>query len=165
MRAAADSFPIFSKECFGVAETICTNSVDSRSHGLTKSQTGWWPVWAAISHSLGAKRLLQSSAKVLDMKINDQGFTERLSPQTGRTGSVDQQDSSSGPKSTGNGSSFDVLQLSGLASRLQASSSGDASRSLRLNEIAGSVRSNTFQVNSGQISGAMVSEAIQASAR
>lgn len=100
------------------------------------------------------------------MKINDQGFTERLSPQTSQTGSVNGSTNSTSVKQTGlSSASSDILQLSNLAARLQSSSGSDASRSERLSQIAQAVRTNTFQVNAAQVSGAIVSEAIQSAAR
>ncbi|HEX4773207.1 MAG TPA: hypothetical protein VH351_20405 [Bryobacteraceae bacterium] len=99
------------------------------------------------------------------MKINDQGFTERLSPQTSHSGPVGSSENAGSAKQTGGSSPSDILQLSNLASRLQNSSSSDSARSARLSQIAQAVKTNTLQVNAAQISGAIVSEAIQPSAR
>jgi hypothetical protein len=98
------------------------------------------------------------------MKITDQGFTERLSPQTNRVDPASDSKSGSAAK-TGSSSSPDSVQLSTLASRLQNTSTTDSARSSRLSQIAQAVRSNSFQINPAQISGALVSEAIQAPAR
>ncbi len=99
------------------------------------------------------------------MKINEQGFTERLPSQTSRTTSVS---STSSVESTAGGaksSSPDNLQLSTLAARLQNSSTSDAGRGARLAQISKAVSSNTFTINPAQISGALVSEAIQSATR
>ena len=99
------------------------------------------------------------------MKINDQGFTERISsqasPTTGIGGDSGRRSSSTGSAQT----SADNLQLSSLASILQTSRSLDSQRSGKLSEIASAVRSNTFQFNAAQISSALVSEAAQGSSR
>ena len=95
------------------------------------------------------------------MKITDQGFTERLPAQTGRTSGVS--DSTSGTYSSraGRQSSSDNLQLSSLASILQNASSTDAARSARVGQIASAISNNSFRINPSQISSALVSEAIQ----
>jgi anti-sigma28 factor (negative regulator of flagellin synthesis) len=96
-----------------------------------------------------------------EMKINDQGFTERLPAQTGRTNTVSDSAYGSYSAQAGKQTSSDSLQLSNLASRLQNTSSADASRAARLNQIASAVNSNAFRIDPAQISSAIVSEAVQ----
>jgi anti-sigma28 factor (negative regulator of flagellin synthesis) len=98
------------------------------------------------------------------MKISEQGFTERIPSQTSRTGSVGDAAQGSFSKVSGRQASSDSLQLSNLASRLQNTSSTDASRAGRLSQIAQAVNSNTFKIDPAQISKAMVSEAVQSKA-
>jgi anti-sigma28 factor (negative regulator of flagellin synthesis) len=101
----------------------------------------------------------------LNMKISDQGFTERLTSPTARSGNATEVARSGSAAKTGNSSSPDSVQLSTVASQLQNTSATDSARSTRVSQIAQAVRNNTFQVNPAQISGALVSEAIQPSAR
>jgi anti-sigma28 factor (negative regulator of flagellin synthesis) len=93
------------------------------------------------------------------MKITDNGFSERIATPAGRTQQTNEsaRNSSSGSASRTSGSS-DTLQLSSIASKLQTNFS-DAGRSSRLSAIAQAVKSNSFQVDSMQISKAMVAEA------
>jgi flagellar biosynthesis anti-sigma factor FlgM len=99
------------------------------------------------------------------MKISDQGFTERLTSPTTRSGSASEVARSGSAAKSGNSSSPDNVQLSSLASQLQNTSAADPTRNARVSQIAQAVRNNTFQVNPAQISGALVSEAIQPSGR
>ncbi len=95
------------------------------------------------------------------MRINDQGFTERLSGQSSRT-TASTGTTSNGTSASGRQSSSDNLQISSLASLLQNASAADSDRSARVSQIAKAVSNNSFQVNPAQISGAMVSEALHA---
>ena len=95
------------------------------------------------------------------MKISEQGFTERIPSQPNRTTSVGDSAKVSSSKVAGHQASSDTLQLSNLASRLQSASSSDAGRAARVSQIAKAVQSKTFQIDSAQISKAMVSEAVQ----
>ena len=104
-------------------------------------------------------------AEAFQMKISEQGFTERIPSQTSRTSGVSG-DSSYGSSSVGNRqSSPDNLQLSNLAALLQKSQSLVSNRSARVSEIASAVQSKTFQLNPAQISSALVSEAAQTAGR
>ncbi|MBV9264977.1 MAG: hypothetical protein JO061_02295 [Acidobacteriaceae bacterium] len=94
------------------------------------------------------------------MKITDQGFSERITTQTGRTSEVDTATGSSSSKAPSRSGASDNLQLSSLASRLQSGASVDADRSARLSQIAKAVNSKAFQINPMQISKGIVSEAI-----
>jgi flagellar biosynthesis anti-sigma factor FlgM len=97
------------------------------------------------------------------MKINDQGFTERLpaSPHRAEEG----KQSGTAPTSlSGAGQSIDKLQLSSVASQLQSMAQTDSGRSARISQIAKAVQSNTYQVDAGKIGAAMVSEAVRSTA-
>jgi anti-sigma28 factor (negative regulator of flagellin synthesis) len=99
------------------------------------------------------------------MKISEQGFTERIPSQTtGRTSSIGDTAQGLSSKIAGRQTSSDTLQLSTLASRLQNASSADSGRAARLSQISKAVNSNTFQIDPAQISKAMVSEAVQSRA-
>jgi anti-sigma28 factor (negative regulator of flagellin synthesis) len=96
------------------------------------------------------------------MKINDQGFTERLpGSQTSRSHSVSNSGYGSSSSSVSSKTNSDNLQLSSLASRLQDTSAMDASRAARVSEIAKAVSSNTLRIDTARISSAIVSEAVQ----
>ena len=99
------------------------------------------------------------------MKISDQGFTERLPAQVDRAASTSAPSGGSSSGISARTGSSDGLQLSSLASRLQSASSSDAQRSSRITQITSAVQSNTFKIDPAQISKAMVSEAVQSSAR
>jgi flagellar biosynthesis anti-sigma factor FlgM len=103
------------------------------------------------------------------MKISEQGFTERLGTSTGRVGSTGDAAQGTSASSKQQGGTSDQLQLSSFASRLQsAGSSGDAgssSQASRLSQIAQLVNSGGYQIDPSKISSAMVSEAVQSSAR
>ncbi len=100
------------------------------------------------------------------MKINEQGFTERLSGPAGRVdpaADATQGTARSSSKQQGSGSS-DSLQISNFASLLQSASSGVASsssRASRLSQIAQLVSSGNYQIDPAKISSALVSEAMQ----
>ena len=98
------------------------------------------------------------------MKVSDQGFTERISSQTTQTSSTSKSSSSSATQRSSQ-SSPDNLQLSNIASRLQGASSFDAGRAQRLSQISNAVSSSTYQIDPSKISGALISEALQSSAR
>jgi anti-sigma28 factor (negative regulator of flagellin synthesis) len=95
------------------------------------------------------------------MKINDQGFTERLPSQTSRSNSVSSSGYGSSSSSLSSRTNSDNLQLSSLASRLQNTSAIDASRAERVSEIAKAVSSNTLRIDTARTSSAIVSEAVQ----
>lgn len=97
------------------------------------------------------------------MKISDQGFTERVTTQTGRTSSVQGGNSTAQASAAGGSGTSDTLQLSNLASQLQKVSGTDVTRTARLNQIAAAVQNGTFQFNASRVSSAIVSESIQAS--
>jgi anti-sigma28 factor (negative regulator of flagellin synthesis) len=100
------------------------------------------------------------------MRINDQGFTERLSSSTNRsdeTKAAGSSSSSSTSKLSG-GSSADNLQLSSIASHLQSLGSNDSDRAARVSQIAKAVGNNTYQISAAKISQAVVSEAVQSAA-
>jgi anti-sigma28 factor (negative regulator of flagellin synthesis) len=95
------------------------------------------------------------------MKITDNGFSERIATPSTRTQQTGESGrTSSSASRTGVTGSSDNLQLSSIASRLQTSSGVDSGRASRLASIAQAVKSNTFQVDSAQISRAMVAEAV-----
>jgi anti-sigma28 factor (negative regulator of flagellin synthesis) len=96
----------------------------------------------------------------VDMKISEQGFTERISSQPSRANSVATSGYGSS-SSSGKQSSSDNLQLSNLAAILQNASATDTNRAARLGQISQAVQSGAFQFNPGQISNAIVSEAVQ----
>jgi anti-sigma28 factor (negative regulator of flagellin synthesis) len=98
------------------------------------------------------------------MKISDQGFSERL-PAQANTAAVDNAASRSGSTRAASTSTSDMLQLSSLATQLQNASGADATRTTRVSSIAAAVKNNTFQVDPGRVSSAIVSEAIQGGAR
>jgi anti-sigma28 factor (negative regulator of flagellin synthesis) len=100
------------------------------------------------------------------MKISEQGLTERIpsQAQANRTTSVSDTAKASSSQVSGNRTSSDTLQLSNLASRVQSTSSGDASRAARLSQIAKAVQSNTYPIDPARISKAMVSEAVRTKA-
>jgi anti-sigma28 factor (negative regulator of flagellin synthesis) len=96
------------------------------------------------------------------MKVNDHGFTERVggaattvsAPGSGANGR-----SSSGSQK--NGSSGD-LQLSGFAARLNSGLSAEtSSRANRVSQIAKTISSGTFTVDTAAMSHSIVSEALQ----
>ena len=97
----------------------------------------------------------------LNMKISDQGFTERISSQPSRTEYASGSGSGSSSGVGRQSSSSDNLQISDLASRLQSTSSDVADRAARLGQISQAVNSGTFQFNPSQMSSAIVSEAVQ----
>lgn len=116
----------------------------------------------AISREGGKARARAGESN--QMKINEQGFTERIASQANRTASVGDAAQNVSSKISGRQASSDSLQLSTLASRLQNASSLDASRTGRLTQIAKAVGSNTFQIDPAQISRAMISEAVHSKA-
>jgi flagellar biosynthesis anti-sigma factor FlgM len=96
------------------------------------------------------------------MRINDNGFTERVatpSTPTSGVGSANQR------KSLVNGSTSDAgdnLQLSGFAARLNSGSNTDASnRADRVSQMARAVNDGTFQIDASRVSGALISEALK----
>ena len=99
------------------------------------------------------------------MKITDNGFSERIATTGARTQQTSDaaRGSSAGSSSRIGGGASDTLQLSSIASKLSTGYS-DASRASRLNAIAQAVKSNSFQVDSMQISKAMVAEAVSGAA-
>jgi anti-sigma28 factor (negative regulator of flagellin synthesis) len=100
------------------------------------------------------------------MRINDQGFTERLSSSANRadeTKAAGSTSSSSTSKLSG-GSSSDNLQLSNIASHLQSLGGNDSDRAARVSQIAKAVGNNTYQISAAKISQALVSEAVQSAA-
>jgi anti-sigma28 factor (negative regulator of flagellin synthesis) len=100
------------------------------------------------------------------MRINDQGFTERLSNSANRsdeTKAAGGTSSSASSKLSG-GASSDHLQLSSIASQLQSLGDNGSDRAARVSQIAKAVNSNTYQVSAAKISQALVSEAIQSAA-
>lgn len=99
------------------------------------------------------------------MKISDQGFTERLPGQANRSTSVGGSGCGSSSTTSFSKQSSDNLQLSNLASRLQSAGALDPQRSARINQIAKAVGDNTFHIDTAQISSAIVSEAVQSTAR
>jgi anti-sigma28 factor (negative regulator of flagellin synthesis) len=99
------------------------------------------------------------------MKINDNAFSERIATPNTRTQSTGQATSESSSAVYGTSDSADQWQPSDLASRLQTTQPGDTTRAARLNQIAQAVKSNSFQVDSMQISKALVSEAVAGQAR
>ena len=98
------------------------------------------------------------------MKINDQGFSERL-PGAAKTASVDQTAVTGSNGRTNAQPSTDTVQLSKLAAKLQKVSAGDSTRAARVSAIAAAVRNNTFEINPARISSAIVSEGIQRTSR
>lgn len=101
------------------------------------------------------------------MRINDQGFTERLPGSAGRAEEGKQTGGSSSASSSSKlgssnqyGSSTDKLQLSNIASQLQSLGQDSSSRAARVQAIAKAVNGNTYQVNTAAISHALVSESI-----
>lgn len=101
------------------------------------------------------------------MRINDQGFTERLSSPAGNRleeTNASGSDSSAAAKLSGQAGTTDKLQLSNVATQLQNLGTNDSDRTARLSQIAKAVNSNTYQVNAAKISQAMVSEAVQSAA-
>jgi anti-sigma28 factor (negative regulator of flagellin synthesis) len=96
------------------------------------------------------------------MKITDQGFSERITTQTGRTNEAGGVTSGSSSNASSRSGASDTLQLSSLAARLQTGTSVDTDRAARINQIAKAVSGKTFQINPMQIGKAMVSEAIHA---
>lgn len=93
------------------------------------------------------------------MKISDQGFTEVVASQPGRTSSIGTAGSGQTGSTTQSGLS-DRLQLSSLAAQLQQASGSDSARTARLSQIAAAVQNGTFQFNAARVSTAMISEAI-----
>jgi anti-sigma28 factor (negative regulator of flagellin synthesis) len=100
------------------------------------------------------------------MKISEQGFTERIPSQAQANRTTSVSDTAKAPSSQVSGSrtSSDTLELSNLAARVQSPSSGDAGRAARLSQIAKAVQSNTYPIDPGRISKAMVSEAVRTKA-
>ena len=94
------------------------------------------------------------------MKISDNGFSERITTPNARTQSAGQTNSGTSSAAYGSSDSADQWQLSNLASRLQTTEASDATRAARLSQIAQAVQSNSFHVDSTQVSKAIVSEAI-----
>jgi anti-sigma28 factor (negative regulator of flagellin synthesis) len=101
------------------------------------------------------------------MRINDQGFTERLPGSAGRAeegkqtgGASSISSSSSKPGSVNHYGATDKLQLSNIASQLQSLGQDSSSRAAHVQEIAKAVHSKTYQVNAAAISHALVSESI-----
>jgi anti-sigma28 factor (negative regulator of flagellin synthesis) len=96
------------------------------------------------------------------MKVNDQGFTERIatpvSPVVG-TGSAANSRSFATAPETGAG---DDLQLSGFAARLNGPVGAEASvRADRVGQIAKAINTGTFRVDTAAVSRSIVSEGLQ----
>jgi anti-sigma28 factor (negative regulator of flagellin synthesis) len=95
------------------------------------------------------------------MRVNDNGFTERVAtPQAAApTAGNIAQHSSSDDSQIG---ASDNLQLSGFASRLDSGSSADAStRADRVSQLAKVINDKTFQINASGGSDALISEALR----
>lgn len=100
------------------------------------------------------------------MKINDQNaLVGGASAQTTKADQVrglGHGDKNAGIKSTS--SSSDVMDLSGLASRISSAlESSDTSRAERVNRLAQMVQSGSYQIDTQAISSKMIDDALSAS--
>ena len=164
MGGTTKSFRFFSKEISTLVETIYAD----RSQASPCIYD--WPRLFGRSKDFAYTVAIRTGKKTevdreTQMKITDNGFSERIATPGART----QQTAETGRGSSSNGlsraagGSSDTLQLSNIASQLSSGYS-DASRASRLSSIAQAVKSNSFQVDPMQISKAMVAEAVSGSA-
>jgi anti-sigma28 factor (negative regulator of flagellin synthesis) len=100
------------------------------------------------------------------MKINDNGFTERVaSPATQPAPRSHEIDKAAGQATSTEGQTSatgDNLQLSGFAARLNGGLAADTSnRASRVSVVADAVRSGTFQIDSSAVSRSIIAEGLQ----
>jgi len=100
------------------------------------------------------------------MRINDNGFTERVAtpaapptppPETGKVAGSQSGTSNQTTTSTG-----DALQLSGFAARLNSGQAADTSnRADNVSRVANAVSTGTFKIDTAAVSRSIVTEALQ----
>ena len=97
------------------------------------------------------------------MRINDLHSTGASAAETGRAQGSQQvdRDGATSPASARGGSGPDHVDLSPLSRALHA---GGVAHHARIHRLAGQYRSGQYQVDPAQLSHAMVSDALQASA-
>jgi flagellar biosynthesis anti-sigma factor FlgM len=96
------------------------------------------------------------------MKINDNGFTERVATPSVPGSKVESTSLGQPQKNSSAAEAGDNLQLSGFAARLNSGLSADAaSRAARVSQLAKAVSNGTFQIDSSRVASALTSEALR----
>jgi flagellar biosynthesis anti-sigma factor FlgM len=96
------------------------------------------------------------------MKINDNGFTERVATPSVPGSKVESTSQGQSKKNASVTDAGDNLQLSGFAAKLNGGLSADAtSRAERVSQLAKAVNNGTFQIDSSRIAGSLISEALR----
>lgn len=96
------------------------------------------------------------------MRINDNGFTERVATPSTPTSGVGSTNPGRSLTSGSASEAGDNLELSGFAARLNSGSSVDASnRADRVSQLAQAVNDKSFQIDSSRVSAALISESLK----